>query len=194
VSRRVLGLDRFLALLLGLVLVALGAAVGAWGLGQLTRVWPSAPGQVSTGPVTNALGASWWAGAAAAGAVVLGLLGLWWLLAHIPRRSTGGPLRLSGSDRSGALSVDGSAAAQTAAEVLAETPGVRSASGKVVSDRGQLVAEISVTAEPSVDLTELAEAVERTTADLNTVLGRSDLRGRVAVHIARRERSQPRVR
>jgi len=193
VSRRVLGLDRFLALLLGLVLIALGAAVGAWGLGQLTRVWASAPEQTSTaGATSTVLEASWWPGAAAAGAVVLGLLGLWWLVAHVPRRSTG-PLRLSGSDRSGTLLVDGSSAAQTAAEVLAETPGVRSASGRVVSDRGQLLAEISVTAEPSVDLAELAEAVERTTADLNTVLGRSDLRGRVAVRIARRERSQPRV-
>mgnify|MGYP004521258487 CR=1 FL=1 len=191
-SRRVLGLDRFLALLLGLVLVVLGAAVGAWGLGQLTRVWASAPQQLSTAGATSVLEASWWAAAAAAGAVVLGLLGLWWLLAHVPRRSTG-PLRLTGSDRSGALLVDGSSAARTAAEVLAETPGVRSASGRVVSDRGQLLAELSVTAEPSVDLAELADAVEATTADLNAVLGRSDLRGRVAVRIARRERSQPRV-
>lgn len=191
-SRSVLGFDRLAALVLGLVLVAAGAAAAAWGLGQLTRVWAGAPQAVSTAGAGDVYGQSWWPGAAAAAAVVLALLGLWWLFAHVPRRSTG-PLRLAGSDRSGALAVDGSSAAAAAADVLAETPGVRSASGRVVSDRGQLVAEIDVTAEPDADLAEVAAAVDATGAQLAQVIGRDDLRGRVAVHVARRQRQGSRV-
>jgi hypothetical protein len=191
VSRTTLGFDRFAALVLGLVLVAAGAATAAWGLGQLTRVWAGAPQSVSTAGVGDVYGQSWWPGAAAA-AAVLALLGLWWLLAHVPHRSTG-PLRLTGSDRSGALAVDGSSAASAAADVIAETPGVRSASGRVVSDRGQLVAEIDVTTEPDADLAEVAAAVDATGAQLAQVIGRDDLRGRVAVHVARRQRRGSRV-
>ena len=191
-SRSVLRFDRLAALVLGLVLVAAGAAAAAWGLGQLTRVWAGAPQSLSTAGAGDVCGQSWWPGAAAAAAVLLALLGLWWLLAHVPRRSTG-PLRLAGSDRSGALAVDGSSAAAVAADVLTETPGVRSASGRVVSDRGQLVAEIDVTAEPDADLAEVAAAVDATGAQLAQVIGRDDLRGRVTVHVARRQRRGSRV-
>lgn len=192
-SRRVLGLDRFVALLAGLVLIVVGAGIGAWGLDQLQRVWASAPTELHLETATNAYDASWWLWASGAVGAVLVLLGLWWLLSHVPRRSTG-PLRLDGSAASGALRLDGDSAASMAAEVLAETPGVRSASGKVVRDRGEQVALLTVTAEPTADLAQLGREIDRVSAELRTVVGRDDLRGRVRVRVARRAKDQPRVR
>ena len=66
-------------------------------------------------------------------------------MAHVPRRSAD-PLRLPGSNREGALALDGGSAADVAAEVLADLPGVRSASGRMIHERGQLIAVMDVTA------------------------------------------------
>ncbi|PWJ52796.1 hypothetical protein SAMN06264364_11748 [Quadrisphaera granulorum] len=194
-SRTVAGFDRLVVFVLGLVLVVGGAATGAWALNLLDDVGlpaSSVPQQISTGPVTDAAGQPWWAYATAAGAVVLGLLGLWWLLAHIPHRGADA-LRLPGSSAAGALALDGDAAVAVAAQVIAEVPGVRSASGRMVSERGQLIAEMNVVADPEVDLVELDAAVVEVSRDLATVLSRSDVRGRVHVSIARSSKGLARV-
>ncbi|TXR57953.1 hypothetical protein [Quadrisphaera setariae] len=191
-SRKTAGFDRLAIFVLGLVLVAGGAAVGAWGLGLLDDVGLSGPQSISTQGATDAAQQGWWPYATAAGALVLGLLALWWLLAHVPHRGTDA-LRLPGSSSKGSLALDGDAAAAVAAQVIAEVAGVRSASGKVVSERGQLIAELDVTAEPEVDLLALDAAVVEVSRDLATVLSRPDVRGRVHVRIARRSKGMARV-
>lgn len=110
----------------------------------------------------------------------------------MPRRSAD-PLRLPGSTTDGALALDGTSAADVAAEVLADLPGVRSASGRTVHERGQLIAVMDVTAEPSTDLAELSAELDRVSADLRSALGRDDVRGRFRVHVARRARCASRV-
>jgi hypothetical protein len=194
-SRKTAGFDRLAVFVVGLVLIAAGALLGAWALNLLPSLGVpanSVPQQISTAGATDLSGQSWWAYATAAGAVVVGLLGLWWLLAHIPHRGAD-PLRLPGSSSQGTLTLDGDAAVAVAAQVIAEVPGVRSASGKMVSERGQLIAELDVTADPEVDLVELDQAMVAASADLNTVLSRSDVRGRVHVAIARRSKGLTRV-
>ncbi|MEJ5943814.1 hypothetical protein WDZ17_00710 [Pseudokineococcus basanitobsidens] len=191
-KRSVLGLDRFLILLLGLVLLVSGVAVGAWGLGYLSTVWSGAPDELSTTPATDVLSASWWGWAALAGGVVLGLLAVWWLVAHRTHHSIG-PLRLPGTGSQGRLTLDGSAAADVAADVIARTRGVHSAKGKTIADRGQLVADLHVTVEPDADLRGVAEATDAAMADLAVVLGRSDVRSRVTLDVARSARQQSRV-
>jgi hypothetical protein len=192
VKRSVLGLDRLLILLTGLVLLVAGVAVAAWGLGYLTAVWAGAPDQLSTVPATDVLSASWWGPVALAGGLVLGLLALWWLLAHRTHHSVG-PLRLPGSGTDGRLTLDGTAAADAAAAVIARTPGVRSAKGKTITDRGQLVADLHVDVEPDADLRHVATATDAAMADLATVLGRDDVYSRVTLDVARSARQQPRV-
>src|SRR5947209_1632471 len=99
--RGVLAVDRVVVLLLGLVLLALGVALVGWQAGFLDDVWPSAPGSLhvdSTGVTGND---SFEAVAIVAG-VILVVLGVWWLLAHLPRRGVA-PLRLPGGDVPGPL-------------------------------------------------------------------------------------------
>jgi len=46
--RTVIGLDRVLAVMLGLVLLVTGVGTAAWYNGGLRRLWPQFPSQIST--------------------------------------------------------------------------------------------------------------------------------------------------
>lgn len=192
IKRSVLGVDRLAALVAGLVLLALGVALVAWSGGWLTSLWPQAPDELTLQTATDAFATPWWPAASLAAGLVLGLLALWWLLAHRPHRGTG-PVRLQGSSGSGDLLLDGSAAVATAADVLVDAPGVRSARGRLVRDRGALVAEVRAVVEPAADLERVVAGAEEALTDLAAVLGRPDIRGRVRLAVARDERRQARV-
>lgn len=191
--RRVLGLDRVLAVLFGLVLFVVGVGAAAWYTGGLRRLWPQFPEQVSTQKTSDLINTDWWPWASGAVGALLVLLGLWWLIAHLPRRGVGS-LVLPGSGRTGRLRVDPSGPAATAAEVLADTPGVRSAHSKVLHDRGELVVALTATIDPRAELSEVITAADTVAADLHTVLGRDDARARIHLTVARRARTQSRVR
>ena len=181
-KRGVLALDRTLCVILGLVLIAGGVAGLAWWTGDLL------PGtKIETGSVTEALDADWFPAACAGAAVVLAVLALWWLLAHLPQRRIGAML-LPGSGSRGTLQVNGDGPTKAAAQVLTGVPGVRSASGRLVHDRGSLVAELSATVEPRADLGEVAAAAAQIREQLLDVLGRPDVVGRVRLGVARADR------
>jgi hypothetical protein len=190
--RSVLGLDRVIAVLLGLILFVVGAAAAAWYTGGLRRLWPQFPKRVSTDKASDLLNTSWWPWAAGTAGALAVLLGLWWLIAHLPRRSVG-TLVLPGSGKTGRLLADPSGIAATAAEVLADTPGIRSVHSKVIRDRGELVVAFTGTIDPRADLGDVIAATDTVAGDLNTVLGRDDARARIHLSVARRPRAQPRV-
>lgn len=187
-SRAVVVLDRFMTFLAGLILLVLGAAAILWWLGT----FPSWPTRVDASVVVQDTKASWWPWAAAIAGIVLVLLGLRWLAAHLPSRGVA-QVKLTGSGAQGRLSAQVRSVADTAAEVLQQTPGVRSARGTIQRDRGQLVARLRATVEPGADLHAVAGAADAVAADLQQVLGREDLRCRIQLRVAHRGRSQPRV-
>lgn len=191
-GRAVLGLNRVLTLLAGVVLLLLGLAAAAWGAGWLVQVWTTAPETLQLQTATDTFAMAWWPWAAGIAGAVFILLGLWWLLAHLPRRGVG-VLSLPGSAREGRLLVDPAGAASTAADVLGDTPGVRSSSSRVLRDRGQLVVELKAVVEPTADLTSVVAATDAVSADLQQVLGRDDARARVRLAVARRARKASRV-
>jgi hypothetical protein len=190
-KRSVLAVDRVLLLLLGVVLVVAGVAAVGWQIGFLTEVWPSAPDRlaVDTEPVTEA--SSYPLLLALAG-VALVALGLWWLLAHLPRRSVG-PLRLPAGDRAGRLTVDPGPAVAVAAEVLSEAPDVRSARGSVLRDRGELVVRLRTTVDPAADLPAVVAACDGVLEELAQVLPSERLRSRVEISVLREPAAAPRV-
>lgn len=190
--RSVLGLDRILAVLLGIILLIAGIGAAAWYNGNLRRLWPQFPKKVSTAGASDILNTDWWPWAAGGAGALAVLLGLWWLIAHLPRRGVS-MLVLPGSGKTGRLLIDPSGPAATAAEVLADTPGIRTAHSKVHRDRGQLVVALTATMDPRADLTEIINATDAVATDLQTVLGRDDARARVLLSVARRARTQPRV-
>jgi hypothetical protein len=190
--RSVLALDRVATVVLGLLLLVTGVAAAGWYTGALRRLWPVFPKRLSTDRVSDVLNTGWWPWTAVGAGAVAVLLGLWWLIAHLPRRGVG-LLVLPGSGRAGRLLVDPGSLAGTAADVLADSPGIRSAHSKVTRERGELVVTLTGTIDPRADLGEVVSATDAVATQLRAVLGRDDARARIRLTVARRARTQPRV-
>jgi len=192
-SRSVLALDRVLTFLLGLILLVAGAAAIAWQTGQLARVWPAAPDELRLGAASSATDVAWWPWGAGIAGVAAILLGLWWLLSHIPRRAVP-TVALPGAEGRGSLRINPSAATSTAAERLETIPGIRSARGTMQDRRGEMVAIFRATVEPTADLPAVVAAAERTSAELGHVLGIPAARCHIHLNVARRGRALARAR
>jgi hypothetical protein len=190
--RSILAFDRVLVLLLGLVLIVAGVAAVGWQMGFLADVWPDVPSSVDvdTSRVTDA---SSYAVLAGVVGVALVVIGLWWLLAHLPRRAVGS-LALPPGAVSGRLVVEPGPAVATAAAVLADDPLIRSARGAVLADRGELVVRLRATVDPDSDLEAVVAACDGVLADLARVLPADQLRSRVELSVLRRGEVGPRVR
>jgi hypothetical protein len=188
-GRGVIAVDRVVAFVLGVGLVAAGAG----GLGWRFDLIPDAPERLRFSWLADATRTAWWPWATGAAGVLLVLIGLIWLIRHFRSRGVR-RLQLAGSDHTGLLTADAKAAATAAGDRLTQTAGVRSSSGRMVSDRGQLVAELNLTIEPTADLGTVQAAAEQTSHDLHRIVGRDDLHHRVQLHVARHEKTPPRVR
>jgi len=191
-SRSVLAVDRVVVLLLGLLLIVVGVAAVGWQTGFLAAVWPDVPDEVAVDTAQLTDGASFAVLAGVVGGALV-VIGLWWLLAHLPRRSVGS-LRLPSGPEAGRLVVDPGPAVATAAEVLADDPLIRSARGAVLADRGELVVRLRATVDPDADLGTVVAACDRVLADLAHVLPADQLRSRVELSVLRRGAVGPRVR
>jgi len=187
-SRAVIAWNRVVTLLLGLLLIAAGAAAVLWWLGTFPR-WPS---QLRTTTVSDWANQPWWPWAVGAVGVVLFLLGLRWLASHLPNRGVS-HIKLPGSTSHGKLDAHVRPIANTAADVFAATPGVRSAHGTIQQERGQLIAKIRATIEQQADLAVIAAAADRVSSDLRQVMQRDDMVAQVNLTVARTERAMSRV-
>lgn len=188
-GRGVIAVDRVAAFVLGVGLVAAGAAALGWRFDLI----PDAPARLRFSWLPDSTQTAWWPWATGAAGVLLVLIGLVWLIRHLRSRGVG-RLQLVGSDQTGRLTADANAAANAAGDTLTQTAGVRSSTGRVVSDRGQLVAELNLTIEPTADLGIVQAAAEQASHDLHRIVGRDDLHHRVQLHVARHEETSARVR
>lgn len=188
ISRATIAFDRLATLVVALVLVLAGVSAIAWWLDAVSWL----PGSVDLSSVKDAMGQSWWPWALALVGVLLVLLGLRWIIGHVPDRGVK-DLRLPGSNEQGKLRAAATPVATVAAQVLEDTPGVRSSSGKIVRERGQLVAQLRTTIEAGADLRSVAAAADQVSADLARVLERDDVRCLVQLKVAARSRPLPRV-
>ena len=188
-SRGVIAFDRFASLIVGIVLVAAGAFALVWWLDLFSWLPPA----LNTSPVTDTTSQTWWPWVAGLVGAVLVLLGLRWLAAHIPNGRVG-ELTLPGSGTQGKLRAAAAPVAKAAAEILEAAPGVRSASGRMLRERGQLVARLRATIEAQADLHAITSAADQVAADLAKVLERDDLRCQIQLKVATRSKSLPRVR
>lgn len=183
-SRGIVGLDRLVTALIGLVLVAAGVLAIGW----FYDWWSWLPDEVSSASALRTTGRVWWPWVMGAAAVLLVLLGLRWLLAHSAGRRVSS-LQLPGSGSGGRLAVDAGSAVSAACSELAARHDVRSAKGLVRRDRGQLVVDISATLEPRTDLTGVAAAADQAATALANSLERPDVHCRVRLDVARLARS-----
>jgi hypothetical protein len=188
-SRGVIACDRFASFVVGVALVAAGALALVWWLDLFSWL----PRALNTSPVTDTTSQAWWPWVAGLVGILLVLLGLRWLAGHLPNPRVG-ELTLPGSGAQGTLRAAAAPVAKAAAEVLEAAPGVRSASGRVLRERGQLVARLSATIEAEADLQAITSAADQVALDLAKVLERDDLHCQIQLKVATRSRSLARVR
>lgn len=158
--------DRAATLVAGLAVACLGAAAVLWP----THLVRTAPERISTGPVAHATTATWWPWALAGAGAVLVVIGLVWLIAHVPVRKKP-VLRVPGTTDPGFLTVNLDGVASAAAEVLERESNVQSAKGKAIADRRTSTVELTVTAAHPAGLAEVISAVDTTLADIARVTG-----------------------
>jgi hypothetical protein len=161
VNRRTAVLDRVVLALVGLVLLAAGLLALDWRTGTVLDL----PDRLDAGAVLDTVDSSWWPWASAGVGVVLGLLGLAWLLAHLPRRGPG-RTRLAASDQSGTLEVDLRSVAGAVADRLEELGPVTGARGTTDRVRGTTVLEVRGRVEPDADTDALDQAVRTCAAEV----------------------------
>lgn len=185
---RTLVADRFAALVAAVLALALGVLAILWWTGR----WSALGQQVDASATMNALDQPWWPWAVGLAGVILGLLGLRWLVAHL--RSQGvGRLTLPGSSKAGRLTAEAKPVAKAAGDRLGKTRGVRSARATLTHDRGQIVARFTATVDPDADLALVASAADQVSAELRQVLGRDDVMCRVQLKVSARTSTIPRV-
>ncbi len=177
-TRTTLSADRIATAVLAAILAVVGLLALMWRFGWVLDL----PARSSTTVVADLETHAWWPWALGVAGVLLVLVGLRWLWAHL-RTSGVSQLNLPGTGSEGRLRVNGKAAASTAADVLADNPGVRSARGRLTRDRGQLVVDLRASLTPDVDLEDLASVCDTVAADLAHVLERSDLYCRVHLSV-----------
>ena len=187
-SRGTVAFDRLATTIVAVALLVAGVGAIVWWLDVAAALGSS----LDLSGVRSTIGQSWWPWAAGVVGALLVLLGLRWMLAHLPDRGVG-TLRLPGSSAEGRLSAESSPVANAAAELLEGVPGVRSSSGRVLRERGELVAHLGATIEVDADLRTIAAAADEVARDLAMVLGREDLHCQVQLKVATRSRSLPRV-
>jgi len=191
-TRGVRAVNRIVAFVVGLVLLVVGIAAVLWWAGVLGDVWQATPTALDPGRVDEVTGASWFGWVATASGVVLGLLALWWLVAHLgtPRVGT---ITLAGSDASGRLTIDVGALAGHVAEQARRLPGVVGARTTVDLERGRHVLVSTLQVDPEADLPELADEVAALVDRARDVVGIRRLAARTRLAVRRRTHQGPRV-
>ena len=182
--------DRVAALIVGVILVAVGAGALLWG----TDLVPGMPQLITAPALVTALDTWWWRWAVAGAGLLCVAVALRWLLAHRPARKAA-PILLHEEGDPGTVIVDPAAVAAAAAEALNQHPGVYSAKGKAITDRGVRIIELSVTTAHPEELATLIRAIDDTCANIAECTGDSPLATRAALHIkGGRELARPRPR
>lgn len=190
-NRSVLRLDRVLLALAGLVLLAVGVAAVLWTTGTLAELVDGVPGAIDTTAAQDIAAQPWWPYATGAVAILLAVVALWWMLAHLPARST--PEQdLPGSTRAMRLRISRDAVADATAHAALQIPSVRRANATLREEGPELVLSLVGTVAPATDMLELATRVDALMADAASVLTDDRLRSRTTLRVRtgrRRDRS-----
>ncbi|TQL67909.1 hypothetical protein FB381_1797 [Nocardioides albertanoniae] len=183
---RVIRFDRVVTLLVAVLLVVAGLLLVDW---HYRWVLTSYPAELSTDPVREVVAASWFPWAFAAAGILLGLLGLVWLLAHLRRR---GPstLRLRASDETGRVQADLRSIADAAAGRLQQMAALTGVTGTVATIRSRPVILLHGRIDPIASAASIADAAEICAREVAAAFPDQPITCRVLIDSPRRGRSR----
>jgi hypothetical protein len=175
-------LSRILLALLGLVLMAAGAAIAAAGLypsfaaawtSRGTAAWNGIQARLAAAPA-GSLGISWWTLLALALLVVAVVLLVLWILSRFGRHAKSIATHASAAHADspgGTTTVDAGLAAQAVRESLAGRPGIYSSAVSAWKSHGTRGLKITIQARKGASPRAVAETAEETVRGLDELLG-----------------------
>lgn len=182
-NRKMLGADRVIVALLGLLLLAGGAWLVAWGLDRLIQGWWS-PRMLLLGIDPEVAETGWWPWALMLGGLLLAGIGGAWLMNHF-RNATVARLSLPGDPEGGRIVLDGSALADgMAAALTASAPEILGAGGRLLDQGGGLMLDMKASIRPDADLRRVQQVCDSVIAHTLRSTGRQDLRCRIRFKVA----------
>ncbi|GAA1906531.1 hypothetical protein GCM10009737_04130 [Nocardioides lentus] len=175
-TRKLNAFDRTVTLVL-----ALGLGAGAFFALDWRYGWVfTYADELSTQPATTVVESSWFPWVFAVVGLVLGLLGLWWLLSHT-RRPHESTLRLRGSGGAGRLELDLSSMADATADRFATLTPTDHVRGRTRSYGSKQVVEIKARLASRADGPSIAAAARTCAEDVARALPDGDATCRVLV-------------
>lgn len=170
-SRRLAALDRTVVLLLAVALLAAGLLALEW---RFRLVSSDYPDQIELGGAGALAEAPWWPWAVAAVGLLLGLLGLVWLVKHLDRPSVpevGLPL----SRPDGRLRVDLSSLGSALADQLGTLAPVDHVRARSIGTQDHPVLQLRADLAPGARGRDVQDAAARCAADLRRALPDTDV-------------------
>ena len=113
-SRAPYKMDRLATTVVALLLIALGLVLIDWRYHLVLHHYSK---RISLGSLPTWAATSWWPWVFAIATVLLGLIGLWWVLAHL-RRATAKDTKMPQSDPGGTITLNTSSLASAMGEAL----------------------------------------------------------------------------
>lgn len=196
-------LNRTWLTILGVLLILVGVAGVLLAIGQAAPLvrrtglgWtPPSPDRHLVGSATaTAFGLTWVVLATAVVAVVLGLLGLAWLVAQIPRANAAKPFRLHDDARTGLTRVESDVLTDVVEAQVKALPGVNAASAVIRRSAESPHLTLKVTADERADIGALLGRIhDQVAADLGDALDTRLNRLGVQVEVSSVKRSSDRI-
>lgn len=170
--RMAAGANRTLLFIVGLVCLIVGAGAAAAGFGFLSAIVAGLEPSGTLGVLAVPFTLSFSALVAVLIAVVLAIIGIWWLSLQIPRKDAAKPLRLQQDARTGLTTVTANVIAEAVADDLETIEGVDSAQVIVrgTARRPELVIHIDVDDRADIDAI-VAEVADRVARNASSALG-----------------------
>lgn len=150
--------NRVWLIILGLLCLAAGIYV----ILSASSVLGSADGSVLYGPPENVTDPDYAPVVAVLGGLLIGLLGLWWILAQIPRRVAAGPFRLQESPSRGTTVCNPSVLAAAVENDTNQIPGVVDSAAMVRGTAEEPDLTLKVTVNARADIGEVVRRIQET--------------------------------
>ncbi len=174
---RLLRIDRIATFVVGAALLTLGLLVVDWKFREVFTYHDV----LGTGDAETILATAWWPWAFAAVGLVLGLLGLAWLLAHL-RRAGPSTIRLRGGDHTGLLEADLRSVATATAHRLGTLAPVTAIRGTTRVYRSRVVIELRGHIDPAADAATVIDAAATCAAEVAAAFPNDEVTCRVVLN------------
>lgn len=176
--------DRLATVVVAIVLIVAGLVLLDWRYRLVLHGYPRA---VSLGSLPQWAGSGWWPWAFAFVTIILGLLGVWWLLAHA-RQDTQRSVKMAQSGQHGTITLDTTSLADAVARSLEAAGPFASVKGTTTTLNRAITVVLAVQLDQYADGPSVTEAIRSLREQLASAFPDQSVTARVLLTQARSAR------